>query len=240
MAPRPVFVQVTAVTGRTWQSGRSHRPSEHAARRTGGSPPNLPAPVTVAPPRPIFPRFYGNGGPPSGPAAIRPVQGSVVWICAASRRPARAPAALSSVDDSPQPGGRAAPHASPPSSAVHPHAPDTAPSPTQIQTTDPRLPLPHETGSPALGSAPVGPAIAWPDDRREAGPKPSGAQDAGQRPAGSHQGGDRDLRPPEAHDDERTTLLTFLGYLREALIRKVEGVPDAAASTPARRRRAPA
>jgi hypothetical protein len=41
-----------------------------------------------------------------------------------------------------------------------------------------------------------------------------------------------DLRPPETHADERTTLLTFLGYLREALIRKAEGVPDAAARTP--------
>lgn len=42
-----------------------------------------------------------------------------------------------------------------------------------------------------------------------------------------------DLRPPEAHADERTTLLTFLGYLREALIRKAEGVPDDVARTPA-------
>jgi hypothetical protein len=42
-----------------------------------------------------------------------------------------------------------------------------------------------------------------------------------------------DLRPPEAHADERATLLTFLGYLRESVIRKAEGVPDEAAGTSA-------
>ncbi|MYS25307.1 Protein of unknown function, partial [Streptomyces sp. DvalAA-14] len=42
-----------------------------------------------------------------------------------------------------------------------------------------------------------------------------------------------DLRPPEANTDERTTLLTFLRYLREAVIRKAEDVPDAAARTSA-------
>ena len=41
-----------------------------------------------------------------------------------------------------------------------------------------------------------------------------------------------DLRPPEAHADEKATLLTFLGYLREALIRKVEDVSEEAARTP--------
>ncbi|WNI18646.1 DinB family protein [Actinacidiphila sp. ITFR-21] len=37
-----------------------------------------------------------------------------------------------------------------------------------------------------------------------------------------------DLRPPEAHADERATLLTFLQYLRDAVIRKVEDLPDEA------------
>ena len=41
-----------------------------------------------------------------------------------------------------------------------------------------------------------------------------------------------DLRPPESHADEKATLLTFLGYLRESLIRKVEDVPEDAARTP--------
>jgi uncharacterized damage-inducible protein DinB len=49
----------------------------------------------------------------------------------------------------------------------------------------------------------------------------------------SRTGGERDLRPPEAHADEKTTLLTFLGYLRESLIHKVEDVPDEAARTSA-------
>jgi uncharacterized damage-inducible protein DinB len=42
-----------------------------------------------------------------------------------------------------------------------------------------------------------------------------------------------DLRPPESRGDEKTTLLTFLDYLRESVIRKTEGVPDEAADTPA-------
>ncbi|MFC4030933.1 DinB family protein [Streptomyces polygonati] len=45
--------------------------------------------------------------------------------------------------------------------------------------------------------------------------------------------GTADLRPPEVEADEKATLLTFLGYLREAVVRKVEDVPDAAARTPA-------
>jgi uncharacterized damage-inducible protein DinB len=50
-------------------------------------------------------------------------------------------------------------------------------------------------------------------------------------PAAADGGGD--LRPPEARADERTTLLAFLGYLREAVVRKAQGVPDEAARTPA-------
>jgi uncharacterized damage-inducible protein DinB len=42
-----------------------------------------------------------------------------------------------------------------------------------------------------------------------------------------------DLRPPECLADERTTLLVFLDYLRESVIRKAEGVPDEPARTPA-------
>jgi hypothetical protein len=42
-----------------------------------------------------------------------------------------------------------------------------------------------------------------------------------------------DLRPPETNAGEKATLLSFLGYLREAVIRKAEGVPDAAAATAA-------
>lgn len=46
-------------------------------------------------------------------------------------------------------------------------------------------------------------------------------------------GGSRgDLRPPGLNADEKTTLLTFLGYLREAVIAKAEGVPDADAKAP--------
>jgi uncharacterized damage-inducible protein DinB len=41
-----------------------------------------------------------------------------------------------------------------------------------------------------------------------------------------------DLRPPEAENGEKATLRTFLDYLREAVIRKAEGLPDAAARTP--------
>ena len=41
-----------------------------------------------------------------------------------------------------------------------------------------------------------------------------------------------DLRPPETHADEKATLLTFLGYLREAMIRKVEDLSEDAARTP--------
>jgi uncharacterized damage-inducible protein DinB len=42
-----------------------------------------------------------------------------------------------------------------------------------------------------------------------------------------------DLRPPESDADEKATLLTFLGYLRESVIRKTAGVPDAWAHRPA-------
>jgi uncharacterized damage-inducible protein DinB len=41
-----------------------------------------------------------------------------------------------------------------------------------------------------------------------------------------------DLRPPGLNADERTTLLSFLDYLREAVIAKAEGVPDEAAKAP--------
>jgi hypothetical protein len=36
-----------------------------------------------------------------------------------------------------------------------------------------------------------------------------------------------DVKPPPAAHDERTTALLFLQYLRESLVRKVEGVSDA-------------
>lgn len=39
-------------------------------------------------------------------------------------------------------------------------------------------------------------------------------------------GGRGDLRPPGLDADERTTLLTFLDYLRECVAAKAEGVPD--------------
>jgi hypothetical protein len=35
-----------------------------------------------------------------------------------------------------------------------------------------------------------------------------------------------DLRPPEADGDEKTTLLTFLDYLREAVVAKLDGLDD--------------
>ncbi|MFB4295443.1 DinB family protein [Actinomadura sp. NTSP31] len=41
-----------------------------------------------------------------------------------------------------------------------------------------------------------------------------------------------DLRPPSLNADERTTLLTFLRYLRDAVVAKAAGVPDEAARTP--------
>ncbi|TDB80396.1 DinB family protein [Actinomadura sp. KC216] len=41
-----------------------------------------------------------------------------------------------------------------------------------------------------------------------------------------------DVRPPDLHADERTTLLTFLDYLRESVVAKASGVPDAAARAP--------
>jgi uncharacterized damage-inducible protein DinB len=52
-------------------------------------------------------------------------------------------------------------------------------------------------------------------------------------PAGGTPGPGRDLRPPESSADEKTTLLTFLGYLRASVVRKTEGVPDAVAAAPA-------
>ena len=41
-----------------------------------------------------------------------------------------------------------------------------------------------------------------------------------------------DIRPPAVVAGEKETLLAFLRYLREAIIRKVEGLPDAVARTP--------
>lgn len=41
-----------------------------------------------------------------------------------------------------------------------------------------------------------------------------------------------DLGPPHANTDERTTLLTFLDYLREAVIAKAAGLSDEQARTP--------
>ncbi|MGP4028305.1 DinB family protein [Actinomadura sp. 3N407] len=41
-----------------------------------------------------------------------------------------------------------------------------------------------------------------------------------------------DVRPPGLNADERTTLLTFLDYLRDAVVAKASGVPDEAARTP--------
>ncbi|MGK5447819.1 DinB family protein [Streptomyces radiopugnans] len=38
-----------------------------------------------------------------------------------------------------------------------------------------------------------------------------------------------DVRPPEVEADERTTLLAFLDYLRDAVAAKAAGVPDEAA-----------
>ncbi|WP_435135756.1 DinB family protein [Actinacidiphila sp. bgisy144] len=60
-----------------------------------------------------------------------------------------------------------------------------------------------------------------------------GGDGSGDGGGGDGSGWGGDLRPPEAETDERTTLLTFLGYLRESLIRKAEGVPDDVARTPA-------
>jgi uncharacterized damage-inducible protein DinB len=60
---------------------------------------------------------------------------------------------------------------------------------------------------------------------------PATARTAAQDPTAATRGRG-DLRPPEAQADEKATLLTFLGYLREAVIRKVEDVPDEAARTP--------
>ncbi|SEN96393.1 Protein of unknown function [Actinacidiphila rubida] len=51
-------------------------------------------------------------------------------------------------------------------------------------------------------------------------------------PAGGSRDRQRDLRPPESADGEKRTLLTFLDYLRESVVRKTEGVPDDAADTP--------
>ncbi|MET9220339.1 DinB family protein [Streptomyces sp. NPDC003300] len=41
-----------------------------------------------------------------------------------------------------------------------------------------------------------------------------------------------DLRPPGLNADEPTTLLSFLDYLREAVVAKAEGVPDEVAKAP--------
>ncbi|CCB78075.1 MULTISPECIES: DinB family protein [Streptomycetaceae] len=41
-----------------------------------------------------------------------------------------------------------------------------------------------------------------------------------------------DLRPPEVDADESTTLRTFLGYLREAVIAKALGLPETVARRP--------
>ncbi|MBC9712870.1 DinB family protein [Streptomyces sp. TRM66268-LWL] len=41
-----------------------------------------------------------------------------------------------------------------------------------------------------------------------------------------------DLRPPGLNADEKTTLLTFLGYLRDAVLAKAAGVPEPAVRTP--------
>ncbi|MFF3291668.1 DinB family protein [Streptomyces sp. NPDC003023] len=41
-----------------------------------------------------------------------------------------------------------------------------------------------------------------------------------------------DLRPPSLDADEKTTLVTFLDYLREAVAAKATGLTDAAAATP--------
>ncbi|MCX5414064.1 DinB family protein [Streptomyces sp. NBC_00059] len=40
-----------------------------------------------------------------------------------------------------------------------------------------------------------------------------------------------DLRPPGLNTDEKTTLLTFLNYLREAVLAKAAGVPEPAVRT---------
>jgi hypothetical protein len=40
-----------------------------------------------------------------------------------------------------------------------------------------------------------------------------------------------DLRPPGLDADEKTTLLTFLDYLREAVLAKVDGAPEPAVRT---------
>ncbi|MFJ8811880.1 DinB family protein [Amycolatopsis thermoflava] len=40
-----------------------------------------------------------------------------------------------------------------------------------------------------------------------------------------------DLGPPSLNADEKTTLVTFLDYLREAIIAKADGLPDEAART---------
>lgn len=41
-----------------------------------------------------------------------------------------------------------------------------------------------------------------------------------------------DLRPPGLNADEKTTLLTFLDYLRESVLAKAAGVPEPAVRTP--------
>jgi uncharacterized damage-inducible protein DinB len=54
---------------------------------------------------------------------------------------------------------------------------------------------------------------------------PTGADGA----AGAAEGPRGDVRPPGLEADERTTLLAFLDYLREAVAAKAAGVPDEAA-----------
>ncbi|WP_309054672.1 DinB family protein [Streptomyces sp.] len=41
-----------------------------------------------------------------------------------------------------------------------------------------------------------------------------------------------DVRPPDVEGDERTTLLAFLRYLREAVVAKTYGAPEEALRTP--------
>ena len=43
---------------------------------------------------------------------------------------------------------------------------------------------------------------------------------------------DNDLRPPQELTDERTTLIAFLDYLRESIIRKATGLSDAEVRKP--------
>ncbi|MBY8877865.1 DinB family protein [Actinacidiphila acidipaludis] len=62
---------------------------------------------------------------------------------------------------------------------------------------------------------------------------PETGEAASGAPVSPPRGRGGDLRPPESRADEKATLLTFLDYLRESVIRKTEGVPDEVAGTPA-------